>query len=127
MSSEFSATLPISRAIGTTVPKRDEHPVPLGRDIRSGIRPNGGLEQPNDGSDAAQALNKAVEEAASTMFPGRDIQVQSHKDESSGRFVFRVADKQSGRVIHESPPEALLRFFASGRDPEGGPIVHVDV
>ena len=127
MSSELSATLPLSKVAGTTVPKRDGNPVPQGQEIRSGIRSNGGLEHPNDGLDAAQALNRAVEEAASTMFPGRDIQVKSHKDESSGRFVFRVADKQSGRVIHESPPEALLRFFASGRDPEGGPIVHVDV
>ncbi|MEZ5845593.1 MAG: hypothetical protein R3C70_02470 [Geminicoccaceae bacterium] len=29
--------------------------------------------------------------------------MESYRDEKSGRFVYRVADKQSGHVIHQSP------------------------
>ena len=49
------------------------------------------------------------------MFPEREVEVTSFHDRASGRIVCTVADRRSGEVLMQSPPDALLRFFASTR------------
>jgi uncharacterized FlaG/YvyC family protein len=50
------------------------------------------------------------------MFQDRDVEVTSFHDELAGRVVYQVADRASGEVLMQSPPDALLRFFASTRE-----------
>ena len=49
------------------------------------------------------------------MFAEREVEVTSFHDRASGRIVCTVADRRSGEVLMQTPPEALLRFFASTR------------
>jgi flagellar protein FlaG len=64
---------------------------------------------------ASAALESAVARAAEQYYAGRDIEVHSSLDESTGRMVHKITDRATGDVIAQSPPEELLRFFASGR------------
>lgn len=61
--------------------------------------------------------------AAAERFPGREVAVDSYYDTTVDRPVFRVADRRTGEVLLESPPEELLRFFAAAREPPGAPLV----
>jgi uncharacterized FlaG/YvyC family protein len=61
------------------------------------------------------------------MFGGRDVSVESFYDEGSGRAVYRVADRVTGEVLVETPPEELLRFFASARERQSTPLVALEV
>ncbi|MFP4359244.1 MAG: hypothetical protein ACLFTG_00980 [Alphaproteobacteria bacterium] len=77
-----------------------------------------GLPEPHlagDGPDPA----KAAEAVAKALSGSDHLDVRSFHDEGTGRFVTRVADKWSGRVLIQTPPEDLLRFLASA--PAGGP------
>src|SRR5262249_5891472 len=65
----------------------------------SNIRPLGSVVDP------AEALDHASRVAARAMFPGRDIEVTSFRDEGSNRIVYRVADRETGRVLVQSPPD----------------------
>lgn len=70
-------------------------------------------------------VERAIQLAASALFRDREVEVQGFRDAGSGRFVFRVADRRSGEVLMQEPPEALLRFFASARDALG-PLVRIE-
>lgn len=70
-------------------------------------------------------VEQAVQLAASALFRGRAVEVRGFVDDGSGRFVYRIADRQSGEVLMQSPPEALLRFFASARAALG-PMVRIE-
>ena len=71
-------------------------------------------------------LEQIVEQAARELFPGREVAVQSFYDKDSGRFVHRIADGESGELLLQTPPDELLRFFASGREPYGTPLLEID-
>lgn len=75
--------------------------------------------------DPVQPVERAIETAARSVFGDREVEVSGFRDEASGRFVYRVADRRSGEVLVQSPPEALLRFFASARAALG-PFVAVE-
>ena len=75
----------------------------------------------------SQAIDRALETAAREAFGNREIAVTSFRDEESGRFVHRITDLESGEVLMQSPPDELLRFFASGREMLDRPIVNLDV
>ncbi len=78
-------------------------------------------------SDAAgSSLEKVVHEAARDLFPGREVAVESFYDKASGRFVHRIADSQSGEVLAQTPSDSLLRFFASGREAFGRPLLRLE-
>jgi hypothetical protein len=64
---------------------------------------------------AVPVLTRAAEDAARELFTGRAVDISSFLDEKSGRYVCRVADRETGTVIAQTPPEELLRFFASAR------------
>ena len=66
--------------------------------------------------EPTQALDRASRVAARAMFQDRDVEVTSFHDELAGRMVYQVADRASGEVLMQSPPDALLRFFASTRE-----------
>jgi hypothetical protein len=77
-----------------------------------------GLPEPHVAGDGTDPL-KAAEAVAKALAGSDHLDVASFHDEDTGRFVTRVADKWSGRVLLQTPPEDLLRFLAS--TPEGGP------
>ena len=76
--------------------------------------------------EPAQALDRASRAAARALFKDRDVEVTSFQDEGTGRIVYRVADRASGQVLHQSPPDALLRFFASARRSLERPLLAVE-
>ncbi len=76
--------------------------------------------------DAGTSLERVVHEAARDLFPGREVAVESFYDKASGRFVHRIADGQSGEVLAQTPSDSLLRFFASGREPLGRPLLRLE-
>jgi hypothetical protein len=78
------------------------------------------------GDPAGSQLERLVEQAARDLFPGREVAVQSFYDEDSGRYVHRIADGQSGELLLQTPPDELLRFFASGREPYGAPLLQIE-
>jgi hypothetical protein len=82
---------------------------------------------PGDGVGIMPVTGDVVAQLASTAaadrFPGREVAVDSYYDEAAGRAVYRVADRRTGEVLVEAPPEELLRFFAAMRTPPGAPLV----
>ena len=76
--------------------------------------------------DPGQALDRASRAAARAMFPDHDVEVTSFRDEGSNRLVYRIADRETGRVLVQSPPDALLRFYASSRAAMAEPLVAVE-
>mgnify|MGYP002076906426 CR=1 FL=1 len=75
---------------------------------------------------ADTSLERVVQQAARDLFPGREVAVESFYDKASGRFVHRIADGESGEVLAQTPSDSLLRFFASGRQPLGGPLLRLE-
>lgn len=63
----------------------------------------------------APAMRDVVERAAAEMFSGQSVEVDSFYDEKAARMVYRVADRFTGEVLIETPPEDLLRFYATSR------------
>ncbi|MGD9508694.1 MAG: hypothetical protein AB7I59_04255 [Geminicoccaceae bacterium] len=78
-------------------------------------------------AEPSQALDRASRWAARALFQDRDVEVTSFQDKDSGRIVYRIADRASGQVLHQSPPDALLRFFASTRQSLERPLMAVEV
>ncbi len=78
------------------------------------------------GDAAGGRLERLVEAAARELFPGREIAVESFYDKDAGRYVHRIADSRSGELLLQTPPDELLRFFASGREPYGEPLLEID-
>jgi hypothetical protein len=76
--------------------------------------------------EPSQALDRASRAAVRAMFPGREVEISSFHDEGAGRVVYRVADRSSGEVLLQSPPDALLRFFASARAALAEPLLSVE-
>lgn len=76
--------------------------------------------------EPSQLLDRASRAAARAMFQDREVEITSFLDEDTGRTVYRVADRSSGEVLHQSPPDALLRFFATTRAALNGPLVAVE-
>ena len=76
--------------------------------------------------EPGQALDRASRAAARALFGGRDVEVTSYADEGTGRMVYRIADRASGEVLHQSPSDELLRFFASSRAALERPLVAVE-
>ncbi len=79
-----------------------------------------------EGEPLGRRLEQIVDQAARDLFPGREVAVQSFYDKDSGRYVHRIADSQSGELLLQTPPDELLRFFASGREPYGAPLLEID-
>ena len=117
---------PMMSSSGPASPVRPEP-----RPIESASRPvlQQGV-QPVVGNPAGERvggkLEQIVEQAARELFPGREVAVQSFYDKDSGRYVHRIADGASGELLLQTPPDELLRFFASGREPYGAPLLEID-
>ena len=65
--------------------------------------------------EPAQALEEVATAAAQDLFPDRDVDVRSFYDQGADRFVYQVADRSTGELLVELPPDDLLRFYASSR------------
>jgi uncharacterized FlaG/YvyC family protein len=72
------------------------------------------------------AIQQAVARAAERLFPGQEVTVQSYLDETTGRAVSRIADRQTGQVLFQSPSAELLRFYASLREAPAAPVVSLE-
>ena len=77
-------------------------------------------------SGGGPTLEQLVVQAVLDLFPGREVAVESFYEKDSGRYVHRIADRESGELLLQTPPDELLRFFASGRDPFGAPLLEID-
>ena len=75
---------------------------------------------------ALQALDQALAQTASARFPDRTVEVTTFHDEASGRDVCRVTDRGTGALVAQTPPDELLRFFASARA-EASPLLALEV
>jgi uncharacterized FlaG/YvyC family protein len=117
---------PIVSSSGPSSPVRPE-PRPIAAESRPVLQ---SVVQPAAGNPASERvggkLEQIVEQAARDLFPGREVAVQSFFDEDSGRYVHRIADNDSGELLLQTPPDELLRFFASGREPYGAPLLEID-
>ena len=91
-----------------------------------GIGPGAPASVPDVRSADGDALDRAIRAAAHAMYPGRQVEVTSFRDEASNRIVYRVADRDTGRVLVQSPPDALLRFYASARQAMAEPLVTLE-
>jgi hypothetical protein len=98
-------------------PSADRPPV---LDTRGAVGPTVGRP-----AEPIRPVEQAVQLAASALFRDRQVEVEGFRDEASGRFVYRIADRRSGEVLMQAPPEALLRFFASAREALG-PLVEFE-
>ena len=63
-----------------------------------------------------RSLLDAAVRVAPDLYPRRDIEVTTRIDEPTGRTVVRIADRASGQVLTQTPPEDLLRFYAAARE-----------
>src|SRR5690242_17069521 len=54
-------------------------------------------------STTGDVIQQAVSRAAERLFAGRDLMVESYLDETTGRAVSRIADRQTGEVLFQSP------------------------
>lgn len=72
-----------------------------------------------------QQVDQAAQKAAELMFSNKEVEVRGFQDDGSGRFVYRISDKTSGQVLAQTPPDALLRFYAS-YESVSKPLVSVD-
>jgi hypothetical protein len=90
----------------------------------SSASPQGGpAAAPVAGTQTPDAIRQAVARVVEAHARDRDVSVDNRYDQATGRAVVRVADRRTGEVLFESPPEELLRFFASARERPGAPLV----
>ena len=61
--------------------------------------------------DAIKLLNESLAKA-----PTKAV---IYKDEQLNRFIVKIADKQSGEIVKEIPPEALLKFARNLQELKG--------
>lgn len=115
---EVSIAPPAAPLAAPRVPVRTAAEQPGSRGPEARLGSVSSARAPADAEPAAaiQPVERAIRLAASTLFRDREVEVQGFRDAASGRFVYRVADRRSGEVLVQLPPEALLRFFASARD-----------
>lgn len=71
--------------------------------------------EPIGSSRATDALDQRLRRAATALYGDREVQVETVHDDSTGRTVVRVRDRVSGEVVAQTPPEELLRFWATAR------------
>lgn len=77
-------------------------------------------------ADPQKVLDDAARQAAQDLYKGRDVQVTGMMDDQSGRMIYRVTDRESGELLVQSPSDALLRFYASGRAEQEGNLIEID-
>lgn len=77
-------------------------------------------------SEAGADMGTLATRAARELFAGREVDVQSFRDEATGRMVYRVTDRRSGEVLTQTPPDELLRLYAALRQPPDGPLLRVE-
>lgn len=67
--------------------------------------------------DVQSVLNELLDEVMGDGFIDRELRISI--DEESDRFVYETVDIESGEVLHQFPPEDLLRIVASIREVAG--------
>lgn len=124
---EVSIAPPATAVAAQRAPLRTaaEQPGLRGSETRMGSVSSARAAADADPAAAIPPVERAIRLAASALFRDREVEVQGFPDAGSGRFVYRVADRRSGEVLIQLPPDALLRFFASARDALG-PLVRIE-
>jgi FlaG protein len=119
------AHLPPARAADLRAGQASPPPATIGREPApaSSFRQGGPAAAPVARAERPDAVQQAVARVVEAYAPDRDVSVDSRYDRATGRAVVRVADRRTGEVLFESPPEELLRFFASARERPGAPLV----
>ncbi len=97
------------------------------REIGSRDAAEAGRARPEPAPARQQDLDTAVRRAARQMFDDRAVDVRGFHDPVTDRMVYRVVDSDSGRVLFQSPPDELLRFYAMSRGIEDRPLLRVEI
>jgi len=84
------------------------------RGAASDIRAGEGESTGDAREDAQSVLNELLEEVMGDGFIDRELRISL--DEDSERFVYETVDLESGEVLHQFPPEDLLRVISSIRE-----------
>ncbi len=63
--------------------------------------------------EAAPETLEAAQAAFKALTSSQSLEISAFHDDATGRYVVRVADRLSGRVLIQTPPDDLLRFLAS--------------
>ena len=69
-------------------------------------------------NSVAENIKEAIETLNSTLKKAPTKAIIT-KDEELNRFIVRIADKDSGEIIREIPPEALLKFARNLQEIKG--------
>ena len=73
------------------------------------------------GAKTESETMKLVAERVEAFIPtGEDnTKLSIEKDETTGQFIYRALDKESGEIVHQFPPEDILRVLRAKRKAEG--------
>ncbi|MDW8341532.1 MAG: flagellar protein FlaG [Geminicoccaceae bacterium] len=105
--------LPASSGAAASPPPAAPHaPRPAAPNITQQALP------PLAGTEAARGLDRQLERAAALAHRGREVAVETRRDEATGRIVVTVRDRLTGEIVGQHPPEELLRFWAAARGEE---------
>ena len=110
----------ISQAQTTAAPDPRARPEPVEDGVARAAASD--LPEPRAIGAAADPL-RAAEAVAKALAGSDNLDVASFHDDATGRFVTRVSDKWSGRVLLQTPPDDLLRFLASAPEGRAPPTV----
>lgn len=64
-------------------------------------------------------MRDKLQELADQAFAGAAVELSISYDDSSGLFIYRGLDPESGEVVREYPPEEVLRRMRHLRDLRG--------
>ena len=70
-----------------------------------------------------QALQSAVEKLIRSSMPS-NAKLVINQDKKTGTYIYQSVDPQSGKVIYQWPPEALIKLHDSMQAMEGMLVDH---
>lgn len=134
MSIELQSSMPAAIRTSQAVPPPRTEPIVGGEAVpqraaalppavKTSVEPQAKVSGNQSGE---QQVDQAAQKAAELMFSNKEVEVRGFRDDGSGRFVYRISDKTSGQILTQTPPDALLRFYAS-YEGVSKPLVSVDV
>ncbi|MBK5911053.1 hypothetical protein CCR85_06055 [Rhodothalassium salexigens] len=101
----------------------DTAPNAAGRDAQATARATAQGGEPSPGQDTANLDDRLAE--AEAMIAEMTVGLRGEGrfevvvDEESKRFIYRAVDEQTGEVIRQFPPEAILKAVRAIREFEG--------
>ncbi len=79
--------------------------------------------QPATVSNRLDEQTKADADQLKARITSPAMRVTTFQDETTGRPVLRIEDRQTGDLVEQYPSERLLRLFAAMRGAGGGGVI----